>query len=152
MGNRGWTRAERSVMRFRSFWLVPMLGALAVASPSPAAAENVRLAWDPAPQPTVAGYVLHYGTQPSIYTQRVDVGLNLYREVAGLTPGVTYYFAVEAYATDGTRSALSAPIAVKVDSNGSAPLTYRLTEGATGSFYGMDGAPTNPHDAHAPSA
>lgn len=127
-----------------------MLGALAVASPSPAAAENVRLAWDPAPQPTVAGYVLHYGTQPSIYTQRVDVGLNLYREVAGLTPGVTYYFAVEAYATDGTRSALSAPIAVKVDSNGSAPLTYRLTEGATGSFFGMDVALTNPNDVHAP--
>ncbi len=56
----------------------------------------------------LAGYNIYYGTSPSALTQKLQVtnaGLTDY-VVSGLTSG-TWYFAVTAYTTSGTESALS---------------------------------------------
>src|SRR5262245_89070 len=60
------------------------------------AAAQVTLAWD-ASVSMVDGYWVYYGTQPGIYTVRIDVGTATTYTVAGLISGETYYFAVTAY-------------------------------------------------------
>src|SRR5678815_3077075 len=39
------------------------------------AATSVTIAWDPNPEPEVTGYLVLYGTQPGVYSGRVDVGV-----------------------------------------------------------------------------
>lgn len=60
------------------------------------------LAWDPVQDPSVTGYLVHYGTQSS-----GQAGLCSYENskfvtapsvtIAGLDPDTRYYFAVSAY-------------------------------------------------------
>jgi len=59
--------------------------------------QSVRLAWDPSPDTSVVGYVVHYGTASSAYTSALDVGNNSAAVLPGLQPGMTYYFVVTAY-------------------------------------------------------
>jgi hypothetical protein len=61
-------------------------------------AASLTLAWDPpAEAADVAGYTVWYGTAPGVYVTRLDAGLATARKVDGLTAGITYYFAVQAY-------------------------------------------------------
>ena len=80
---------------------------------SPAGA--VTLAWvaptdntNGTPLTDLAGYHIHYGTNPENLTQVIDLtGTSTTEyEVSGLAPG-TYYFAISAYTTEGTESAES---------------------------------------------
>jgi fibronectin type III domain protein len=75
-----------------------------------AQAGSITLAWDPNPEPDVAGYVLNYGTSPGIYSQRLDIGATTMTTLSSLTDGVVYYFAVAAYSTGGVTGPLSAEI------------------------------------------
>jgi len=60
---------------------------------------DVTLAWDPSPS-TVEGYRVHYrtGTAGAPYTSSIPVGDVTTTTVTGLTEGLTYFFAVTAYA------------------------------------------------------
>jgi endo-alpha-N-acetylgalactosaminidase len=89
-----------------------VIGALLL-MPQLAAADPLKIAWDPNPEPTLLGYVVHVATASGGATHSVDVGPALtYTHLA--TPGVTYYVSVSAYGTDGTTSARSTEIAAMV--------------------------------------
>ena len=74
--------------------------------------SGAELSWTPPTQNTdgsaltnLAGYRISYGTSPTALTQRVqvaNVGITRYT-IDNLSPG-TYYFAVSAYASNGTES------------------------------------------------
>ena len=68
---------------------------------------TVTLAWDPSPDPTVQGYILHCGTSPGNYTQHIDVGKATTYTLSGLQDGATYYLAVTAYDQQGNESVFS---------------------------------------------
>ena len=75
---------------------------------------TVTLAWDPNPEPTVAGYRLYLGTSPGYYTSSVDVAAATRATVSSLIEGVTYYMAVTAYDTSGNQSGYSDEIVYTV--------------------------------------
>jgi Fibronectin type III domain len=60
------------------------------------------------PLTDLAGYHIHYGTNPENLTKVIDLAgtSTTEYEVSGLAPG-TYYFAISAYTTAGTESAES---------------------------------------------
>jgi len=63
--------------------------------------DDVGLAWNPSSDQRTAGYNLYYGLNSGDYTSSVDAQTNLTATIAGLTPGLTYYFAVTAYDANG---------------------------------------------------
>jgi hypothetical protein len=75
--------------------LVIVLTALALANP--ASADTLSLMWAPSTGPEIAGYIVHMGTQPGTYTQRVDVGLTTTWSHMSATAGQQYCFVVSAY-------------------------------------------------------
>jgi hypothetical protein len=85
---------------------------------TPAAAAEVRLAWDPPTNNTdgslltdLAGFKICWGTNSFVYTAFVDAGNVTTGTVTGLTGGLTYYFAVRAYNTALTESSNSVELA-----------------------------------------
>ena len=90
--------------------LLPLLVLLASLQPATARAAALTVAWSPNPDPYIAGYILHYGTQSGVYTTHVDVGNQTVFIAAGLTGGQRYYFAVQAYSTTNVKSALSSEL------------------------------------------
>jgi hypothetical protein len=70
-------------------------------------AGSINLAWSASPDPLVAGYEIFYGEASGAYTSLVNAGSNLTATVAGLSPGVTYYFAAASYFADGDESLFS---------------------------------------------
>ncbi len=69
------------------------------------------VAWDPNPEPEVAGYRVYIGTQPKTYTRQVDVGGNTSHTPTGVDWSQPVYFAVQAYTTSGLSSPLSTELA-----------------------------------------
>jgi len=78
-----------------------------VCAAAPARAATLTLAWDPSSDPSVAGYLVEYGTQSGLYSLQRDVGNVLQASIDALTAGTAYYFVVVAYDTTGHRSAPS---------------------------------------------
>lgn len=80
-------------------------------------AADVTLQWDP---PTthadgsavqdIAGYRIYYGTDSDPAANLLDGGLTTEATIGGLTPGITYHFAVTVYNSSGSESALSSAI------------------------------------------
>ncbi|HET9106408.1 MAG TPA: fibronectin type III domain-containing protein [Steroidobacteraceae bacterium] len=93
------------------------------ASTPPTASTGVTINWTPPTENTdgsaltnLAGYNIHYGTQPGNYTQTITVsnpGIATY-VVDNLSPG-TYYFAVAAVNSQGAESPLSSPVSTIVN-------------------------------------
>ena len=71
---------------------------------------GVTLAWNPSVDPGIAGYYLYQGTASHNYTQQINEGNVTQATTTGLTPGLTYYFAVSAYDTIGLESVLSTEV------------------------------------------
>ena len=94
--------------------LVVMAGLLLSPLAETAHSATVTLAWDPNPEPTVAGYRLHYGTLSGAYTNIVDVAASTRATISALLEGVTYYMAVTAYDTSGNQSGYSDEIVYTV--------------------------------------
>jgi hypothetical protein len=69
--------------------------------PPAEAAQSLALAWDPSTSPSVAGYMVFYGTDETNFDSQMDVGTNTSATVTGLQVGTTTYFEVVAY--DGNR-------------------------------------------------
>ncbi len=72
---------------------------------------SVELAWNPSVDPTVAGYMLSYGTSATNLDNEIDAGTNTMLEVTGLTLGQTNYFTIAAYNAQGVLGAASGTIA-----------------------------------------
>jgi FG-GAP-like repeat len=70
-----------------------LLAWLNCSSPSAAA----TLVWDASPEPTVAGYLVHYGTASGVYTSTIDARNTLTATIPDPPVGVTYFAVVTAY-------------------------------------------------------
>lgn len=90
--------------------VIPALLMLLLIGTAEAEAGRITLAWDPSPEPDVAGYIVSYGTSPGQHTTFVDVGNVTSYEILGLTNGVTYYLGVRAYSVDLLQSEVSAEV------------------------------------------
>ncbi len=77
-------------------------------------AAAVTVAWDANVESDVVGYVVFYGTQSGVYTVTQSVGNITSWTVNNLTPGQTYYFAVEAVNSDGLTSPLSQEVSALI--------------------------------------
>src|SRR5450432_3100781 len=76
-----------------------------------AQSANVTLAWNPNPEPNIAGYRLYYGTASRIYPGETNAGNSTTVTVSGLSGGTVYYFALTSYNTAGLESAFSNEVA-----------------------------------------
>jgi hypothetical protein len=92
------------------FFLAMLHGPVPVLGVTLPGSYNVTLAWNPSPDPNIAGYCVYYGSASGNYTNSVMVGNVTTNTVSGLASGVTYYFAVTAYDTNGEQSAFSSEI------------------------------------------
>lgn len=70
-------------------------------------ARGATLEWNLNPEPEVAGYKVYIGTEPGVYQRVIDAGLTNRYHLCGLETGVTYFFALTAYAFDGLESDFS---------------------------------------------
>jgi hypothetical protein len=71
------------------------------------AAQNVTLAWDASPDPSVVGYYMNYGLVSGTYSSIVDLGNTTSVSIPGLVEGTTYFFSATAYDALGQRSDFS---------------------------------------------
>lgn len=69
--------------------------------------QSVTLAWDPNPEPDVAGYLVYYGNASRNYPYHTNVGNVTTATVYGLQEGLTYFFAITATNTSGLESDFS---------------------------------------------
>lgn len=77
--------------------------------------KSVSLAWDPVTSTGLAGYKVYVGTAPGSYGTPVDVGNVTLSPVNGLFVGMTYYFVVTAYNSDGTESLPSVEVSTTIN-------------------------------------
>jgi hypothetical protein len=77
-------------------------------------AANVTLAWNPNPDPTVAGYDIYYWVAKSVHTNKISVGHATSVTISNLQVGTTYDFAASTVSILGLQSRLSAAIAYTV--------------------------------------
>ena len=91
------------------FCLVLLANPAGAASAAPSAPYNLTLAWsrNSSRTPAVSGYSVYYGTASKKYTGSIAVGNVTTHLVSGLTNGVTYFFAITAYNTNGLESGFS---------------------------------------------
>ena len=87
-----------------------MFAVTLVAWSMPAAAASLSIAWDPNPEPNVSGYLLHYGIEPGVYSDVIDVGSRTSFTIPDLAVGRRYYVAVKAYTGDGVSSTFSTEV------------------------------------------
>lgn len=80
------------------------------------AEQRVSLAWNPNPEPDIAGYILYYGSASRTYPQSTNVGNVTTATVQGLLDGSTVYFAVTAVNTAGLESDYSSEVSATLPS------------------------------------
>ena len=88
-------------------FLVALLAFLAIWSISGVSTVEVKLAWDPSPNPNVTGYKIYYSRSNWEHATVIDVGNRTEYTVSGLDAGVTYSFAATAYSRNGDESSFS---------------------------------------------
>ncbi len=131
---------------------------------------QTTLAWDPNPDPAVAGYMLYYGQASGNYTGNIDVGNVSQYTVSGLLDATTYYYAVTAYDFGRTESGFSNEVSASTASavplaafsasptSGPAPLAVTFANSSTGVIngyswsFGDDSTSTASAPAHSYSA
>ena len=78
--------------------------------PIAAEAADVALGWDSNVEEDIAGYYVGYGLAPGHYTEVVDVGNATSHRLFNLESNRTYFFAVQAYNSEGTASGFSSEV------------------------------------------
>ncbi len=102
----GSSRARnRSVLTLRAF---AVLGLLCWSTPD-LSADTVTATWNRNSESNIAGYILSYGTQSGTYSTTINVG-NVTTKQVTLSPGLRYYFVVQAYNTSSLVSPKSAEV------------------------------------------
>lgn len=107
----------------RSCWhrlsVVFSLLVLCALATSARAQDSVLVGWTANPEPDIAGYIVYRGTTSGVttgtYATVQDVGNVTTYESSGLSTGVVYYFALQAYNMDGLMSELSDEITVTLE-------------------------------------
>jgi hypothetical protein len=99
-------RFHRNTVSCFFIFLIVMLFSRSVA------AQSVSLAWDPAADASVVGYVVRYGTASGSYPNQINVGLATAHQVNGLAAGTKYYFVVQSYDGAGVRSDYSNAVSI----------------------------------------
>lgn len=84
-------------MSWRRFRSAAVVAALLLVSATTAAAQAIKIAWDPSTDPRVVGYVVYVGTASGAPTSSVDVGNGNSFVFAPPQAGVTFYFSVASY-------------------------------------------------------
>ena len=102
--NKMHTRRKRALL---VFLLVALLGFLIFWSTFEESTVNVKLAWDPSPDPRVNGYKIYYSRSNWEHATVIDVGNRTEYSVSGLDAGVIYSFAATAYSRNGDESSFS---------------------------------------------
>lgn len=99
---------------------------------------QATLAWDASPTASTAGYKIHIGTAPGVYTQTVDAGYVTSYTATNLAYGTTYYFATTAYDSSGNVSGYSNEVSRTVQQPTTLAWDPSATQGVTGYkvFYG----------------
>jgi len=87
--------------------LLALILLLIVDHPTTALAGDAVLTWNPNSEADLAGYRVYVGLLPGVYGAPIDVGRVTSWTVPNLTAGLTYYFAVTAYDTEGNQSGYS---------------------------------------------
>jgi hypothetical protein len=105
--------AARGVLAVLAAIVVSVAGE--AAQPEPAA--GITVAWDPNPEPNVAGYIVHVGEAPNQYQQIFDVGSRTSFTFAGALAGHRYHFAVSAYADGRLEGPLSNEVSAEATAN-----------------------------------
>jgi len=105
---------KSSFISLISLRLVMGLLAALMMSAELAMADGITLAWDPNPEPEVAGYKVYSGSASRTYAGGADVGNWTNCFMSGLEPGKTYYFAATAYSSTGEESDYSAEVVYTV--------------------------------------
>ncbi len=100
-------RSGRSLIHLFAILFLALIGETATAG-------SVNLAWNPNPEPDVAGYKLSYGTSPGSYSTTLSTGTATGTSVSGLNEGQTYYFVVTAVNTAGLEGIPSAEVSYQV--------------------------------------
>jgi cytochrome c oxidase assembly protein Cox11 len=68
---------------------------------------QLTMAWDPNPEPDLAGYMVYYGTASRSYGSSIDVGKVTSFTLTNLAAGQRYYIALTAYDTSDNESGFS---------------------------------------------
>ncbi|MBI1178175.1 hypothetical protein GC207_12140 [bacterium] len=77
---------------------------LGLAASAFATPDRVTVAWDPNPEPDIAGYNVYYGVVGSGVTNKVSPGTATQQQVISLKPQTQYWFYVTAFNTAGLES------------------------------------------------
>jgi hypothetical protein len=94
------------------------------------ALQSVTLAWDPSPEPNLAGYRLKYGTSSGSYTQTLEIGNTTTATVPNLSEGGTYFFVVTAVNSSSLESIPSNEVSFTIAAN--QPPAITMTSPGTG--------------------
>ena len=103
-----------TIGRRRAFALA-LVSALVLPAAVHAAGEpapTVALSWNANPEPDVAGYKVHFGTESGVYSNVIDVRGTTSASLPQLLMGGTYYMAVSAYNSAGLEGPRSAEFSV----------------------------------------
>ena len=97
-------------------------------------AGQVTVAWDPNPEPEVAGYKIYYGTTAGNYTASLDAGNATSILISGLQDGATYFFSAVAYDASHNESGFSNEITYAVPAAASPPAVGEASSGGGACF------------------
>lgn len=97
--------------------------------------SSATLTWDPSPDIAIAGYHLYEGVASGTYTNLLDVGHVTVATVSNLVNGVTYFFVVTAYDTNGTESGFSDEVSYTVPLPSTSPPKVVMTLPLNGAVY-----------------
>lgn len=109
--------------------------------------SSVTLAWERSSSSGLAGYRVYFGATSGIYTSSAEAGNTTTNTVPGLVSGVTYFFAVKAYGTNGLESGFSNEVSfvpglpslqIRITASGQSVLTVK---GPVGHVYDILATP-----------